>query len=273
MTGPVVVCSGGANLGALQVGMLRELLERGVRPAALIGSSVGAINAAFLAVDPTPARAERLHAVWSQVHSKDIFGGSMLGAMVRLRRAHAHIHHTRGLTRLLADWFEPDDLSRTRVPLHVATTELATGTVRWWRAGSPVPILVASAAMPLVFPPVRIDGALHVDGALVEPVGLRRAVAIAAPGTEIIVLDTGATAMPLAAPKGPVAVVAAAMRASRVARLDADRELAADARVTWISADAPKLRYDDFSHTEALVDLGRLAVARHLDGERTIEAV
>lgn len=258
MTDPVIVLSGGGNLGAVQAGMLQVLLRAGMRPQALLGSSVGALNAASLAVDPTPTRADALVDAWRTVRGGDVFsgGGRFRLAELALGRR-SHLHDTRGLERLLERWFEPDDLADTAVPLHVATTELATGAVRWWRAGPPVPILLATAAIPVLFPPVALDGMLHVDGALVEPVGVRRAAGLGS--GPVIVIDTGATAIPLRDAAGPVASLVATIRAGRMARLAEDRAAVDDARVHWLTAACPELGYRDFSRTDDLLDVGRAA--------------
>lgn len=256
-TDAVLVLSGGANLGAVQVGMLRGLLEAGIRPVALVGASVGALNAAALAVDPTLDRVTHLEDCWRAVRRRDVFAGDRRAGAARLLLGRSHLHHPGNLRAMIERWFEPDDLSRTAVPLHVATTELHSGETRWWRAGDPTRILLASTAIPVVFPPVELDGVLHVDGALVEPVGLQRAAAISS--APIVVLDAGATASPLAPPSGAVAMVVAAIRAGRMARLAHDRSTVDPARVTWLRADVPELAYHDFSRTEELIARGRAA--------------
>lgn len=266
MTDPVIVLSGGGNLGAVQAGMLQRLLHAGIRPRALLGSSVGALNAAHLAVDPTPERADALVEVWRGLRSSDVFAGDRrMGAVGVLLGRRSHVHDTRGLECLVSRLFEPSDLADTAVPLHVATTELATGTVRWWRAGPPIPTLLASAAIPVLFPPVALDGALHVDGALVEPLGLVRAAAIGS--APVIVLDTGATSLPLGDVNGPVDALVASIRAGRMARLAHDRTTVDVARVGWIVAECPELAYHDFTQTDLLLRLGRAAAQAFLDGQ------
>src|SRR5687767_5433359 len=70
----VFVLSGGGSLGAAQVGSLRALLEAGVVPDAVVGCSVGALNAAYLAIDPTLARVDALQRLWSGIGREDVFG-------------------------------------------------------------------------------------------------------------------------------------------------------------------------------------------------------
>ena len=68
------VLSGGASLGALQVGMLRALYERGVVPDLLVGTSAGALNAAFVASRPqSRASIDQLARIWRDLHREDVF--------------------------------------------------------------------------------------------------------------------------------------------------------------------------------------------------------
>jgi NTE family protein len=262
MTEPVFVLSGGGNLGAVQAGMLHALLRAGIRPRALVGSSVGALNAAALSSDTSLARADELVAAWRGTRARHVFGGDRRLGMLGLALGRPALHHTRSLESLIRRFVDVDDLSQTEIPLHVSTTELSSGETRWWRAGDPVTVLTASCAIPLVFPPVELGGSLHADGALVEPVGLRRAAAIT--DGPIVVLDTGATSMSLGPVDGGIRPIVAAIRAGRMARLADDRRQVDPDRVHWVDAPCPQLRYDDFSRTGTLIELGREAVLRFL---------
>jgi NTE family protein len=262
MSDPVFVLSGGGNLGAVQVGMLQRLLGAGIRPDAVFGSSVGALNAAALALDPTVGRADELAEIWQRVTVRDVFAGDRRLGMVRVLFGQGALHSPRGLEALIGRFFAPDDLARTAIPVHVSTTDLSSGVSRWWRAGDPLPILLASCAIPVVFPPVELEGALHVDGALVEPVGLRRAAALSS--GPIIVLDTGATSMPLGPVDNVAATISSAIRAGRMARLADDRGTVDPDRVHWIEVDCPRVAYDDFTRTDELLELGREAADRFL---------
>src|SRR5687767_2204283 len=98
-----VVLGGGGQLGAHAGGMLRALLERGLRPDLVVGTSVGAINGAVVATDPTPARVARLSEVWSRIESSEAFSGSVLGRLGTLARTRTHLHGNDGLRELLSD--------------------------------------------------------------------------------------------------------------------------------------------------------------------------
>src|SRR3954468_22762473 len=78
---PAFVLGGGGQMGAHEVGMLRALLDRGIVPGLVLGTSIGGINAAAVAADPSPAAVERLTQTWSAIERDDVFGGSILGRL------------------------------------------------------------------------------------------------------------------------------------------------------------------------------------------------
>ena len=189
-----VVLSGGGSLGAAQVGALHALLEGGVRPDLLVGCSVGALNAAFLAVDPTPQRAAELERVWRVLAVKDVFGTGrrFAGQVLQLAvRREDHLYDPYALQSLVRRWVPLDDLADTAVPCHVVTTDLLTGNPCWWSAGDPVAVLSASACLPAVFPPVALGGSLHVDGGVTRPVPVERAVELGAARTWVVDVSGG----------------------------------------------------------------------------------
>src|SRR6186997_810375 len=84
----VFVLSGGAARGAVQVGMMEVLLEHGIVPDALVGTSVGALNAAFMGIRPDRARLRELRSRWMALTTRDIFPGGTLtrvGHLIRQR--------------------------------------------------------------------------------------------------------------------------------------------------------------------------------------------
>jgi NTE family protein len=189
-----VVLSGGGSLGAAQVGALRALLEAGVRPDLLVGCSVGALNAAFLAMDPTLARVEQLERIWRGLDRKDVFGPGrrLAGHVVQLAvRREDHLYESHALRALIRRCVPLDDLADTAVPCHVVTTDLLTGQPCWWSSGDPVTLLTASACLPAVFAPVSLGGSLHVDGGVTCPVPVERAVDLGATRTWVVDVSGG----------------------------------------------------------------------------------
>jgi NTE family protein len=85
------VLGGGGLLGAVEIGMIRALLERDITPDLVLGTSVGALNGALLADDPTLAAVEELAALWrAAAPSRDVYGD---GPYNHARRAHTNRPH------------------------------------------------------------------------------------------------------------------------------------------------------------------------------------
>lgn len=187
----VFVLSGGGSLGAVQVGALRALLEAGIVPDVLVGCSVGALNAAALAVEPSLARLDELEAMWRSLDKSDVFGGNRRSMATHLVRGADHLYEPDALRQLITRAVPVQDLADTAVPCHVVTTDLHTGAPCWWSTGDPVAVLSASACLPAVFPPVPLGGSLHVDGGVTCPVPVGRALDLGAARTWVLDVTGG----------------------------------------------------------------------------------
>lgn len=174
------VFSGGGSLGAAQVGALRALFEVGVVPDVVVGCSAGALNAGFLAVDPTLERVGLLEDVWLELRRADIFADGRFDIARRLAGRRNHLYSPAALRGLINRCVPLDDLAQTAVPCHIVTTDLLRGRPAWWTAGDPAAVLSASACLPALFPPVELDGSLHVDGGVTCPVPTQRALDLGA---------------------------------------------------------------------------------------------
>lgn len=175
-----VVLSGGGSLGAAQVGALQALLEAGIVPDVVIGCSVGALNAAFVAVDPTLERLSELEQVWRGLSRSTVFPDGRFTVATRLAGRRDHLYSPDGLRAVIEAAVPVADLADTRVPVHVVTTDLRAGEPVWWTNGDPVEVLTASACLPGLFPPVPLADSLHVDGGVSCPVPTQRALDIGA---------------------------------------------------------------------------------------------
>jgi NTE family protein len=260
-----VVFSGGGNAGAAQVGMMQALFEAGVQPDLFVGCSVGALNAAYLAVDPSPSRLVGLEAIWRAVGRTTIFSGTRRSIATHFLRRHDHLFEPDGLRGLIAGAMEIGDLADTAVPVHVVTTNLETGEPTWWSAGDPVEILTASACLPGVFPPVRVGPTLHVDGGVLCPVPVGRALALGA--QRVWVLDV-CSGRPPQLPEHPSALdvlLNSFAHARRALRAEAPDERRPGQEVVAIEAELPDMDVRDFSRTTELMALG-LQTARERVG-------
>jgi NTE family protein len=176
----VVVFSGGGSLGAAQVGAIQALLEAGITPDAVVGCSVGAINAAYIAMGPTLDRAVALESVWRSMSRREVFPDGRFRVARRLIARSDYLYTPEGMRAVFAQCVPLVDLSLTAIPCHVVTTDLIAGEPTWWTSGDPVDVLSASACLPGLFPPVRLDGRLHVDGGVSCPVPTQRALDLGA---------------------------------------------------------------------------------------------
>ncbi len=190
-----LVLGGGGAMGAFQAGALRALLDTGLAVDALHGTSVGAVNAAFLAAAPGPDRAARLTELWSDPAMGRVLRPgwpARARGLVRSLRRGAGFLDDRPLRRLVADHVPAHDLGELAVPLSVTTTCLDCGAAARHRTGPVGDVLAASCALPGLFAPVRLpDGHLHVDGGIVDGVPVAGALADAGPDDRVLVLDCG----------------------------------------------------------------------------------
>ena len=158
------VFAGGGSLGAVQVGMLHALIEAGEMPDFLVGSSVGALNAAWFAGAPDLAGVERLAQIWTGLRRADIFPLSLSGLFGILRRQD-NIADPGPLRRLLETHLAFDRIEGSLLPLHIMATDQQGVGVRL-SSGPAVEAILASAAVPGIFPPVTIGGRQLMDGAI-----------------------------------------------------------------------------------------------------------
>ncbi len=261
------VLGGGGNLGAIQVGMLQAAIERGIVPDEVVGCSAGAINAAAVAADPTVDGVKRLRTVWSSVGESVLGSSGRLDALRLLTHRGPALQPNEGLRVLLESSLPSLRFEDLAVPLHVVATSLRTGRERWFStSGDVVPAVLASAALPGVFPPIVVDGELLIDGAVVNNVPISRAYELGA--DRVVVFHVGNFERPRLLPKRPIDVIVQALSIARGFRFHLDIASTAPEGVELIvlpGIDPGKLRYNDFSRSRELVERGKAAAAAHLD--------
>jgi NTE family protein len=181
------VFAGGGSLGAIQVGMLRTLLVAGVRPDFVVGASVGAINAGHFAGAPDAEGVATLARIWSGLRRSDIFPVTLASAFGLLRHP-GNLVDPSGLRRLIEVNLPYPRLEDAQIPLNIMATNQQGQAVRL-SSGPAVEAILASTAIPGIFPPVHIDGEALMDGAIAANTPMLLAAELGA--ARIIILPTG----------------------------------------------------------------------------------
>jgi NTE family protein len=186
------VLSGGASLGAAQTGMLRALYERGITADMFVGTSAGALNAAFLASRPqTVQTARALRRLWCDLHRDDVFPVSMRALVGGLCGRRDHLVPDAALRRLIRSHIEYDDLADAPTPVHVVAYDLAASREVLLSEGPAVDAITASAAIPGVFPTVAIGSQRLIAGGVVNNTPISHAVALGAARVYVLPTQTG----------------------------------------------------------------------------------
>lgn len=186
------VLGGGASLGAVQVGMLRALAEGEIAPDHITATSVGALNGAMLAAS-AGGDLDPIVSMWSGLTRNDVFPGNLLDMLWRLGRSRTHAIEHAALQTMIERTLEVDQFDQLLIPLRVVALELLTGHEVILDSGALVPALLATTAIPGIFPAVEIDGRSLVDGGVVANVPVRHG--LAAGAASLVVLDTTVPAL------------------------------------------------------------------------------
>ena len=214
------VLAGGGSFGAIEVGMLDALLAEGIAPDLVVGASVGAINGVYLACDPTVNGIRRLADIWHGLSRQQVFPWSLLRAVLALAGWRDSLLDPAPLARLLIRHLPVQRLEQTRIPCAVVATDALRGGEVVLTSGSAVEVLLASAAVPALFPPVEHRGRFLIDGGVSNNTPISAAVVLGA--QRIVVLPTGFSC---AAPRPPSGVIPMVLHAFN---LLVARQLAAD---------------------------------------------
>jgi len=215
-----VLGGGGGPLGAHEVGMLRALIERGIVPDLVLGTSVGAINGVAVAGDPSVTGTERLVEMWSAIDRSDVFAGSVIGRLTTLARTRTHLHSNESLRAMLADTLPVDRIEELTVPFQCVAASIERASEHWFAEGPVVEAVVASASVPGLLPPVEIGGEHFIDGGIVNSIPVGRAVELAA--RQIYVMHVGRLDRPLEPPRWPWEVAQVAFEVARRHRFIGD---------------------------------------------------
>jgi NTE family protein len=180
--------------------MLRALSDAEIRPDVILGTSIGAFNGSIIADDPGTVGVERLAAFWEELSGADLFKSSLLGRVRNVATLQPAIHRSAELQLVLehihGTYKRIEDLD---IPFQCVAASIERASEHWFTEGPLIPALLATAAVPVLFPPVEIDGQHFYDGGLVNSVPLTRAVDLGA--STIYVLQVGRLEAPLRPPE------------------------------------------------------------------------
>jgi NTE family protein len=222
--GPIktaLVLAGGGSFGAIQVGMMHSLAARGIEADMVVGSSVGAMNGAYYAGDPSLKGVLQLEAIWRGLQRHDVFPITWRTLLSFLWRRDFLIPHD-GLQKLIDDHLPYRDLQDAKLPVHIVTTDLATGDSVVLSDGSAAQAIIASTAIPGAFAPVPYKDLYLVDGAISSNTPIR--VAIEQGARRLIILPTGFACATHDPPVGVVANVLHALTLLIARQLVSDLE-------------------------------------------------
>jgi NTE family protein len=197
------VLGGGGVLGAVEVGMLRALFEAEVTPDLVLGTSVGALNGALVARDPTPAVVERLTELWRAVAESrgSGYAEKMLPAVRRGLATGTHLYSPKPMRQRLEEELGDLRFEDLAVRFEVCAASIERAAEHWFDSGPVVDAVVASAAVPGLMPPAKVGDEHFLDGGIVNSIPLARAVHLGA--TRVFVLQVGRIDRPLKPPKRP----------------------------------------------------------------------
>lgn len=259
------VLAGGGSLGAVEVGMLRALVEAGVGPDLVVGASVGALNGVHFAGAPDADGVRRLEDVWRRIRRSDVFPVGVSRSVRALLGGAQSLVSPAPLRRLLEAHLPLASLEASAVPVHVVATDFTTGEEVLLSRGSAVGALLASTAIPAVFPPVDLDGRVLVDGGIASNTPVAAAVRLGA--RRVIVLPTGFSCHPDPVPRGPIAAALHALNLLIARQLVSDLErFAKQVDLCIVPPLCPVARTAyDFSGTDELIDRAAASTRHWLD--------
>ena len=255
---------GGASLGAMQAGMLRALVEAGIAPDLVAGTSVGSINGAMVA-RYGPEATVRLGRVWAGMTKERVFPGGVLSMVRTLRESRTHLFSNSGLAAVIAEHLGAETrFEDLTIPLGVVATAVKDAGAVLIREGPLLPALLGSCAIPGIYPPVAHNGGLVYDGGLVANVPMRQAIAMGA--RSLVVLDCAFPSRMPAPPRTmPEVLMYTAMISMRNQAVLEAPVAAAQVPVVYLPGPAPiRVNPLDFHRTEELTEQAYDAASRYL---------
>jgi NTE family protein len=263
------VLGGGGLLGAHEVGMLKALSEAGIRPDLVVGTSIGAINGAFVAADPDGS-AQLLGELWGSEAIREAFSENLWARAVRLIRSGTHLHSIEPMRQMLARMLPAEEFSDLALPFQCVAASIERASARWFATGPLVPAILASCAVPGLLPPVRVGEEHCFDGGLVDSIPVGRAIALGA--TTVYVLQVGRIESPLTVPTRPWQVGLVAFEIARRHRFHEEMSNLPDGVAVHLlptggnprAPDLSQLRYRDKTMVGASIERAYIASGSYL---------
>jgi len=266
------VLGGGGVLGAVEVGMLRALLERGIQPDLVLGTSIGALNGALVAREPDLSVIEKLTALWQSAAGSgpEVYGDSALRTVRRAMKTGTHLWSSKPLEQALEDEFGDLTFEELPVRFQVCAASIERAAEHWFDSGRLVDAVVASAAVPGLLPPAKVGDEHFLDGGIVNSIPVGRAVQLGA--SRIFVLQVGRVDRPLTVPRRPWEVARVSFEIARRHRFNREiEELPASVSAHILPARGTSTRDDslfgsrDFAGVQDRIDETYEACVEYLD--------
>jgi NTE family protein len=265
------VLGGGGSWGALQLGMLQALAETDLTPDLVVGTSVGSLNGAVLAHDPALA-VERLEELWPGVSKDDVFPGGWVRGVRTLTESRAWLYDNQPLTDLLTSRLPATSFEDMAVPFVAVATDFTNGALAELDSGDLRSALLASSAIPGIFPWVERDGRRLVDGMLVANVPIT--VALKHGARSMVVLDCGLGGVQPRAAGTFVEVLTQSTAIYARRQMAGDLLACAGVPMVWLTPSDPhETTQLDFSATAALIEAGRRDAAATLAGLNSVTSL
>jgi NTE family protein len=207
------VLGGGGILGAHEVGMLRALAASSIEPDLILGTSVGAINGALYAADPTIDGVNRLSRLWCETDVSEVSAGTLLRRITTLARSGTHMQSLEEARSRLRRVLPAERVEQLQVPFQCVAASIERAAEHWFDTGVLADVVLASCSVPGILPPVKIGDEHFIDGGIVNSIPVARAVALGA--KSIYVLQVGRLERPLQPPRWPWEVAMVAFEVAR----------------------------------------------------------
>ncbi|MDP9116621.1 MAG: patatin-like phospholipase family protein [Actinomycetota bacterium] len=270
-----LVLGGGGILGSAQVGMLASLMERDIRPDVVVGASIGAVNGAMIAADPSPASVQRLRELWTSSSDASVFAGSVVAQAARVARHRTHLQSSEPLRQLIEKRLPVARIEDLPVQFECVAASIEKAAAHWFAEGSVADALVASCAVPGLFPAARVGEEHFFDGGLVHSIPVGRAVELGA--QRIYVLHVGRIEQPLSPPRWPWEVALVAFEIARRHRfVEEMSRLPAGVEVHVLptgggTAPSVNIRYRNTARVMSRIDIAHQASTRYLDDLEAVD--